>query len=128
MSLEVKVYKEISSYRAKVMWGMSWRQIATVAVGLPTIGGAYAAFYFTGHPDIGEWAVVLLTVPFVLYGWVRPLGLHFETWAKYVVASYLDPQRLTYHDHPTSTTESTQSHDRNPQIRTSKRRITETGR
>ena len=129
MSLEVKVYKEISAYRAKVMWGMSWCQIATVAVGLPLIGGTYAALYLTGHADLGEWVIVILTIPFVLFGWVRPLGLHSEQWAKYFITSHRENQKLTYHHADTSrANESTHSHDRNTHARPRRRRrLTETG-
>lgn len=96
MSLEVRVHKEVTGYQAKVMWGMSWRQLATAAIGVPVVAGAYAAFYFAGLTSIGEWVVCLLTVPFVLFGWVRPKGLPFEVYAAYVARGVLLDKQLVF--------------------------------
>lgn len=133
MSLEVKVYKEISSYQPKVMWGMSWRQIATTAIAIPTLAGTYATFYWAGNPGLGEWAIVILTIPFALIGWVRPLGLPFEQWAKYVWAAYQTNQKLTYYHYtPTTNTErhETDAHPNyyQPKKQRRKQKTTETGR
>lgn len=85
------------SYQPKVMWGLSWRQMATVGIGVPVVGAVYGLGWVLGSPSIGEWLVVLVTIPFVLYGWVRPKGLAFEVYAAYVLAAMLvDKQLVMY--------------------------------
>lgn len=96
MSLEVRVHKEINAYQPKVMWGMSWRQLATAGVGIPVVGGVYAGFWFADLTTVGEWVTVLLTVPFVLFGWVRPKGLPFEVYARYVIGAVLLERQLVF--------------------------------
>ena len=74
MALEIKVYREITAYQSKVMFGMSWRQLACAASGLVVVSSVYAAFYLIGQKSLGSWLTVLLTMPFVAVGWIRPKG------------------------------------------------------
>ena len=101
MALEVRVQNEITAYQPKVMWGMSWRQLAAAGVALPVIGGVYAWLWVAGQSDIGMWVVALLSVPIALYGWVRPKGLPFEAYARYVLAgTLLEKQRVFFESTP----------------------------
>lgn len=83
MALEVKVYREITDYQAKVIFGLSWRQAGALAVAIPVLGGAYALFYLGGLEDLGVLVVTLVFVPVAGFGWVRPMGIPFEKYAKY---------------------------------------------
>lgn len=84
MALEVKVYREVTKYQPKVIFGMSWRQLAAVAVALPFLIGTYALCYLAGMDDLGVVLVSLLSVPAVCFGWVRPMGVPFEKYFGYM--------------------------------------------
>ncbi|MDO4259160.1 MAG: PrgI family protein [Actinomycetaceae bacterium] len=100
MALEVKVYKEISAYDPKVMWGMSWRQIGCTAVMIPIAAMTYYGIWYLGFLELAQWATVFVVMPFVLVGWVRPKGLRFEKYAKYVISGYRRQQKLRYEIEP----------------------------
>ena len=96
MALEIKVYREITAYQSKVMLGMSWRQMACAALGLVIVGGTYGACIWAGQGDLGSWLAALLTMPFVAFGWIRPKGLPFERYARYLWRYKWEPQRRLY--------------------------------
>lgn len=83
MALEVKVFREITDYQAKVMFGLSWRQVGTALAAVPVLAGSYAGFYLAGLDDLGVVAVCLLAMPAAGYGWVRPMGIAFEKYFRY---------------------------------------------
>ncbi|MEF3322421.1 PrgI family protein [Gulosibacter sp. GYB002] len=100
MALEVKVYKEITDYQAKVMMGMSWRQLACAICALVLGGGVFAIFYVLNMKDLGQWLAALIAVPFGAFGWVRPRGLPFEKYAGYVLAHQWNSKRRIYAQEP----------------------------
>ncbi|MFC5369814.1 PrgI family protein, partial [Arcanobacterium bovis] len=69
MALEVKVFKEIKEYRAKVLFGMSWRQFFTTIVTIPLIAGAYSLAFVTAGENTGILAVMLVSIPGFAFGW-----------------------------------------------------------
>lgn len=85
MALEVKVYGEITSYQAKVILGMTWRQLLCSVLALVFGGGTFAMLYVVGLADLGQWIAAIIAVPFGAIGWVRPKGLPFEKYASYVI-------------------------------------------
>jgi hypothetical protein len=105
MALEIKVYREITAYQSKVMFGMSWRQLACAASGLVVVSSVYAAFYLIGQKSLGSWLTVLLTMPFVAVGWIRPKGLPFERYAGYAWRFNWNPQLRVYAQDPQLSTE-----------------------
>ena len=55
MALQMRVYAEIASVEAKVMWGMGWRQLAASALMLVLGGGEVAVFFLMlDQPDLGS--------------------------------------------------------------------------
>lgn len=85
MALEMKVYKDLTSVEAKVMWGLSWRQLAATAILLPLGGGLWFLFHWVLHfDDIGMYLIFLLCLPVALWGWWRPHKLKPEHWIRYV--------------------------------------------
>lgn len=104
MGLEMKVYRDPKRYEAKAMFGLSWRQLGALAAGVPAAGGAYAALVwalmtYSGRTfeDATNWAMpvlVVLFLPFGVWGWHRPHGLKPEKWMPYVLDYYLHPKEL----------------------------------
>lgn len=56
MALQMRVYAEIASVEAKVMWGMGWRQLVASALMLVLGGGEVAVFFLLlGQLDLGSY-------------------------------------------------------------------------
>lgn len=79
MALQMRVYAEIASVEAKVMWGMGWRQLAASALMLVLGGGEVAVFFLMlDQPDLGSYLLFVVCLPPALWGWWRPKGLKPE--------------------------------------------------
>ncbi|VDG75779.1 PrgI family protein [Actinobaculum suis] len=96
MALEVRVFKEFTSYQAKVVAGMSWRQLLVVAVALPVLAGAYWVSFKLGSDDVGVIIVALLAIPAGALGWVRPMGIPFEQYVGFWWAHRQNRSPLVY--------------------------------
>lgn len=94
MALEIRIYKEITATEARVMWGMSWRQLAAAAMMGCLSAGVWLVFWrLFGLPDIGQYVVFLVNLPLAAWGWLRPKGLKPEVWFGYVIACRFGQQR-----------------------------------
>lgn len=95
MALQMRVYAEIASVEAKVMWGMGWRQLAASALML-VLGGSEVAVFFLllDQPDLGSYLLFVVCLPPALWGWWRPKGLKPERYLGYMLR-----QRFEGHPH-----------------------------
>lgn len=86
MALQMRVYAEIASVEAKVMWGMGWRQLAASALML-VLGGSEVAVFFLllDQPDLGSYLLFVVCLPPALWGWWRPKGLKPERYLGYML-------------------------------------------
>ena len=68
MALQMRVYAEIASVEAKVMWGMGWRQLAASALML-VLGGSEVAVFFLllDQPDLGSYLLFVVCLPPALF-------------------------------------------------------------
>ncbi|MBW3069618.1 PrgI family protein [Actinomyces sp. 594] len=105
--LEMKVYREISAYEAKVMFGLSWRQLGALAIGIPLAGGLFAAIAYTLHQsgstweaatDTAMWVIFPVLIPVAAWGWWRPKGLKPERFVGYLLQHYLNGKVIRYDD------------------------------
>lgn len=85
MAIEVQVPREITAYQAKVVMGMSWRQLACAAAMVIFGGGTILVGYMTGFGETSQYLAVVLIVPFAALGWYRPRGIPFEKYAGYII-------------------------------------------
>lgn len=100
MSLEIKAYKEITAYQAKVLFGMSWRQLLVAGIGLLVLPALYAVAWWAGSEDLGTYAIAIAAMPLFAIGWIRPKGLPFEKYIGYVVSHHLGEKRFLYRQVP----------------------------
>lgn len=107
MALEVQVYKDVRAYEAKVMFGMSWRQLAAASVAVVVGGGVYAAASIAMHANGASWSSATNTalyllfpilIPIAAWGWWRPKGLKPEQYIGYVINHYASRKVITYAD------------------------------
>ena len=96
MALEMRVYEELTAVDPKIMAGLTLRQMAVATVWLIVGGGAVVAMWLLGMRQAISWVMVLIAVPGALYGWVKPFGLRFEVYAKYVWAYRTRPRVRVY--------------------------------
>lgn len=104
----MKVYKEIHSYEAKVMWGLSWRQIAAVAVLIIVGGGLFAIIAVEMHYAGGAswedatnsamWVIFPVLIPVAAWGWWRPKGLKPEQYFGYLIRHFISRKVTLYDD------------------------------
>lgn len=114
MALEMKVYREVRAYEAHVMFGLSWRQLGALAVGIPLAGGVFAAIAYALHQggatweeatNVAMWVIFPILIPVAAWGWWRPQGLKPEKFCGYLIRHYLTGKVITYDDtyRPTNT-------------------------
>lgn len=105
MALEMKVFKEIAAYEPKPMFGMTWRQLAAMAVMVILGGGVFALVTFlmvTSGSDIQDgtsvamWVVWPVILPAAFYGWWRPKGLMPEKFLSFAVREFLMQKEVVY--------------------------------
>lgn len=107
MALEMKVYREVRAYEAHVMFGLSWRQLAAMTVGIPLAGGVFAAISYALHQggatweeatNVAMWVIFPILIPVAAWGWWRPKGLKPEQFFGYLIRYYLTGKVLRYDD------------------------------
>lgn len=121
--MEMRVYKDFTAYQPKPMFGLTWRQLAAVAIGGPI---ALAVFFGTtwiylamngweygGAGDlismsasdselmqrattIALFPTFIVYIPFAIYGWLRPKGLKPERYLPYWYDYMRSPKELCY--------------------------------
>lgn len=105
MALEMKVFKEIAAYEPKPMFGMTWRQLAALAVMVILGGGVFALVTFlmvSGGSDVQDgtsvamWVVWPVILPAAFYGWWRPKGLMPEKFLSFAVREFLMQKEVVY--------------------------------
>ena len=108
MGLEMKVYKEIRAYEAKVMFGFSWRQLGALAVMVIVGGGIFAAITaelvfkagqsFNNATTMAMFVMVIIDIPAGAWGWWRPKGLKPEQFFGYPLRHFFMRKVITYVD------------------------------
>ena len=96
--LEVKIPIEIQGYKSKLIAGLSLSQIIA-------IGGAIVTALPIGvfgqeriSSDILPWFIILVTVPWVLWGFVNFQGMKFEEYFHSWLNYNFNPKKRVYED------------------------------
>ena len=95
--IEVKVPKEIRSYKEKLFFGINLRQTicAVLAIGINVPIYIYLR-PFIGD-DIAAWIIILIAAPFFFIGFFQYNGMPFEQFALCIVRfQLLTPQKRKY--------------------------------
>ncbi|NLD49102.1 MAG: PrgI family protein [Clostridiaceae bacterium] len=81
MSIEVRIPKEITEYKEKILFGLSLRQLICFAVAI--ISGV-ATYYFGSMllgRDMASYLVIVEVIPVFAIGFIRKNGFPFEKYA-----------------------------------------------
>lgn len=96
--IEVKIPAEIQEYKSKLVFGLSTRQIVSIAgalaVGVPL--GVLGHGHISG--DTLSWLIILSVVPFAGWGFMTFKGMRFEVFMKVFLSLNFLPQRRIYED------------------------------
>lgn len=114
MALEMKVHRDIAAYRARPMFGMTWRQILAFAIMLLGGGSLFflvSSIYLILHDatwtdqeqfgpatNLALVVVFPLLVPIAWWAWSRPKGLKPETYAQFFIRYQIADKVITYAD------------------------------
>lgn len=97
MAIEREIPKDISKYESKLIGPFTTRQ---VVCGVPGMGLAIGC-YFLLRPyvtdDVNFFIDILVALPFLVCGWIKPYGIPFEKYISIVfVSQVLAPKHRKY--------------------------------
>jgi len=96
--LEVKIPSEIQDYKSKVIFGLSLRQLIAVAGAMITAIPVGVIGHGRISSDILPWIIIIMTAPWVGYGFFKFQGLKFEEYARSWLQFTFLPQKRVYED------------------------------
>lgn len=95
--IEIEIPKDINKYEAKLVGPFTTRQticfVCACVVGIPTF-----LFLKDKVPqDLAAIITMMIFIPFVLIGWVKPYGMNFEQFAKTAfISNFVAPSKRKY--------------------------------
>lgn len=98
MAIEVRIPKEITEYREKIMFGMSVRQLvcAALAVALAVGMGFLLTKVFGMTIDTASYGIILVVLPVLAIGFVRREDMPFEQYMRLILRHRFSRNRLAY--------------------------------
>lgn len=96
MALETRIPKEITDYREKIVFGLSARQLVSVAAAVAVVGiTAFILWYLIGmNFAIVEYILIAEALPFAAFGFIRHKGMPFEQMARMRLRHRFGEKRL----------------------------------
>lgn len=94
--IEIEIPKDIRKYETKLIGPLTTRQ-TICAVGACAIAFAVSKITTFVPQDLQFFVIALPALPFLLIGWVKPYGMHFEQFvASTFVSTILSPKYRKY--------------------------------
>lgn len=87
MSIEVRIPKEITEYKEKIIFGLSLRQLIFFVLAILVSGGSYflLTMVFNWDKDLVGYIVIFEVFPLLALGFVRKNGFPFEKYAALII-------------------------------------------
>lgn len=87
MSIEVRIPKEITEYKEKILFGLSLRQLLFFILAIIVCGASYfiMTMALNWNKDMVGYIVMIEVVPLLAFGFVRKNGLPFEKYASMMI-------------------------------------------
>ena len=96
--IEIKIPADIQTYKSKLMFGLTTRQIISIGVAL----GVGVPLAVTGKKfipeDILSWLVIIVAAPIVAWGFFTYKDMKFEDYVKAMLNFSFNPQKRIYED------------------------------
>lgn len=96
ISLEVRVPKEITEYKEKILFGLSIRQLFSFIIALLIGFSAYFIFFKFFGKDVASYVVILITMPIFGFGFFRKDGFPFEKYIFIILRQKLGNNKRIY--------------------------------
>ena len=95
--MEIKINKEIKNYKESIFFGLSLRQFFCVIISCILA----VLFYFLFRDKLGleitSWICIIVSLPFILIGFVKYNGMNFEdVIASFIYSKFLIPNKLYF--------------------------------
>ena len=96
--VSVKIPAEIRAYKSKLIFGLSVRQVISIAGALVICVplGIYGRNFIP--EDMLVWLIILIAVPFAAWGFLTIQDMKFEEWIKVMYRFLILPQKRVYED------------------------------
>lgn len=99
--IEIKVPKEIRDYKEKFMFGLTVRQVVSVAAALLIC----VPLYLFGRKYLGDnlvgWIIIIVAAPVFAFGFLKFNGMPFEELVKILYRQkWAEPQKRKYEELP----------------------------
>lgn len=103
MPIEVDIPIEISSYKKKVIFGLTLRQLVTLPIAILVSALSFSVLVTKLRMtiDSASWFIMLLALPPLAIGFLQPNGEPFERWFIHRLQRLLQPQKLYYYSNIT---------------------------
>lgn len=96
ISLEVRVPKEITEYKEKIIFGLSIRQLFSFLI---AISVGFASYYLTSRlfgKEVASYVVILITMPIFAFGFFKKDGFPFEKYIVIMIKQKLGDNKRIY--------------------------------
>ena len=95
--IEIEIPKDINKYEAKLVGPFTTRQ--TICFVLACICGIPTFLFLKDKTpqDVSAIITMIIFIPFVLIGWVKPYGMNFEKFAQSAfISNFVAPAKRKY--------------------------------
>lgn len=95
--IEIEVPRDVGKYEAKLVGAFTTRQIACFVAACAINIPLFLILREIVPQDVATIVILLIALPFVLVGWIKPYGMKFEQFAKTAfISNVLAPKRRKY--------------------------------
>ncbi|WP_010233477.1 PrgI family protein [Clostridium arbusti] len=95
--IDIKIPKEIRSYKEKIYFGLNLRQLICTGLSIAIVVPMYIFGKQYIGDDIASWLVIIVSIPPISVGFVKYNGMNFEEFIlSFIRFSILYPQKRKY--------------------------------
>ncbi|HBP65248.1 MAG TPA: hypothetical protein DD730_13510 [Desulfosporosinus sp.] len=99
MSIEVRIPKEITEYKEKIIFGLSIRQLICFTVAITLGVGTYIFVTKWSNADVASYVVIVEVMPIFAIGFIKKNGFTFEKYAAMMFQHKCGRNRRWYATH-----------------------------
>jgi len=99
MSIEVRIPKEITEYKEKIIFGLSIRQLICFTVAITLGVGTYILVTKWSNADVASYVVIVEVMPIFAIGFIKKNGFTFEKYAAMMFRHKCGRNRRWYTTH-----------------------------
>lgn len=94
--MRVQISKDITKYKTKVYFGLTFRQIIALGVTLAINIPLYSKLIKRFTEDTTTWIILIIALPLMAIGWLEPQGMAFEKYVGVIIWEFITPQVRPY--------------------------------